>query len=549
MTVARRMFLALLALALPAIAAAQTYTIAPPAYQLVTTDAGRTVNGGCIWTYLAGTTTAATTYTTSTGTANTNPIKADAGGRFVAYLSPGTSYKFVFENTPCTVSPPVHGTTLKTVDNISAMPTSAASVDDTGVAGESITAGQCVYLSAGDGGKNAGQWYKCDSANTYSATTKKVGIATVNISAAGSGTIRVVGLVTGLTSLSVGSDYYVGTAGALTTTPPTNARKLGQAESATTLLLVGNPEPLTGGTAGQVVTAQGSGIPTIFESQGFFNDFRLSLTTAVPVTTSDVTAATTLYWTPYTGNRITLFDSSGNTETCTSAEISIAVPASTSQLYDVWVYDNGTFGTSCTPALELLAWTNDTTRATAIARTNGRYVKSGTSSRLYVGSVRTTTVSGQTEDSLTKRYLWNYYNRVPRKLQRFDSSGYNYTTATTRQANGSASNQVSVVIGVQEVQVEVMVATAVSGAAAASQAQVGIGVDSTTTFSSSSQGGSIGPGTGGTTIVTPVTAVYRDYPAIGKHDLSWNENGGGSGTVTWNNNTITTMGLQGRIDG
>ena len=38
------------------------------------------------------------------------------------------------------------------------------------------------------------------------------------------------------------------------------------------------------------------------------NDFRLSLTTALPVTTADVTAAGTLYAVPKTGNRISLYN-------------------------------------------------------------------------------------------------------------------------------------------------------------------------------------------------------------------------------------------------
>jgi hypothetical protein len=227
------------------------------------------------------------------------------------------------------------------------------------------------------------------------------------------------------------------------------------------------------------------------------------------------------------------------------SEVTVALGTLTSGLpYDVFCFNSsGTFACDAP-----LAWSTTTARATALVMQNGVPVKSGATTRRYIGTFFTTSTT-QTEDSLLKRYVWNYYNRVPRKLQRFDSTNYNYTTATTRQANGSASNQVSVVIGVQEVLVELSVATIVSGAAAASQVQVGVGVDSTTTFSSSSQGGVIGPGTGGTTITTPAVSTYRDYTAIGKHDLSWNENGGGGGTVTWNNNAATTMGLQGWIEG
>lgn len=55
--------------------------------------------GGLIYTYLAGTSTPAATYTTSTGLiAHANPIVLDAAGRVPGgeiWLTTGTSYKFV----------------------------------------------------------------------------------------------------------------------------------------------------------------------------------------------------------------------------------------------------------------------------------------------------------------------------------------------------------------------------------------------------------------------------------------------------------------------
>jgi hypothetical protein len=173
------------------------------------------------------------------------------------------------------------------------------------------------------------------------------------------------------------------------------------------------------------------------QNANFLNtvEFRLTLTTAVPVTTTDVTAATTIYFSPYKGSRIALYDGT-NWNMRSSAEFSIAVPATTSQMYDIFCYDN-----AGTPTLELLAWTNDTTRATALVTQNGVLCKTGVLTRRYVGSFRTTTVSGQTEDSLVKRYVWNYYNRLRRSMQRNDSTNtWNYTTNTVRQANGSAAN-------------------------------------------------------------------------------------------------------------
>lgn len=65
------------------------------------TDNGIPLVGGKIYTYLAGTTTPAATYTSRTGAAyNTNPIILDAGGRtpYEIWLDGGAAYKFVVKS-------------------------------------------------------------------------------------------------------------------------------------------------------------------------------------------------------------------------------------------------------------------------------------------------------------------------------------------------------------------------------------------------------------------------------------------------------------------
>ena len=74
---------------------------------------GNVLFGGKIYTYAAGTTTPATTYTSNTGlTANANPIVLDSAGRLPnqVWLTEGASYKFVL-NTSADV-------TLGTFDNV-----------------------------------------------------------------------------------------------------------------------------------------------------------------------------------------------------------------------------------------------------------------------------------------------------------------------------------------------------------------------------------------------------------------------------------------------
>lgn len=64
-------------------------------------DNGVPLSGGLLYTYAAGTTTAAATYTSVTGlSANPNPIVLDAGGRVPneVWLNTNASYKFVLED-------------------------------------------------------------------------------------------------------------------------------------------------------------------------------------------------------------------------------------------------------------------------------------------------------------------------------------------------------------------------------------------------------------------------------------------------------------------
>ena len=65
-------------------------------------NSGNVLTGGKIYTYLAGTTTPAATYTSNTGvTFHTNPIILDAAGRVPSgeiWLTEGVIYKFVLKD-------------------------------------------------------------------------------------------------------------------------------------------------------------------------------------------------------------------------------------------------------------------------------------------------------------------------------------------------------------------------------------------------------------------------------------------------------------------
>lgn len=281
-------------------------------------------------------------------------------------------------------------------------------------------------------------------------------------------------------------------------------------------------------------------------------DFRLSLTTATPVTTSDVTAATTMYCVPYNGNYIDLYDGSSTWNRRSSAEFSLALGTLTSSLpYDVFCYDN-----AGTPTLEFLAWTNDTARATSLVYQNGVLVKSGDTTRRYLGTFYTTATT-TTEDSAANRYLWNFYHRVTRKLKSATATtdSWLYSTATWRQANATASNQVNFVIGRQEDPVRCDCLGMYSDAGAYSDGAVGIGLDSTTTSSAQlmASGKSLGStGTGSTGRIYQ-HAVFDDFAGAGKHYLAWLEYASGATTGTFYGDsgvpTFVQAGLIGHLLG
>lgn len=160
---------------------------------------------------------------------------------------------------------------------------------------------------------------------------------------------------------------------------------------------------------------------------------RLTLTTGVPVTSSDVVGATTIYYTTYLGNRIALYDGVSNWSVfALSADLSIALGTLTSGLpYDVFCYNN-----AGTPTLEIDAWSSSTARATALVYQDGIYVKSGVTTRRWLGTFLTTSAT-TTEDSAANRFLFNANNQVPRALNRPDSTRTTtYTSLTELNASG-----------------------------------------------------------------------------------------------------------------
>ncbi len=266
---------------------------------------------------------------------------------------------------------------------------------------------------------------------------------------------------------------------------------------------------------------------------------RLTLTSGVPVTTSDVTAATTVYYTPYINNLMGLYNGI-KWDNYSFSELAIALGTDAVSLpYDVFAYIN-----AGTVAIERLAWASGTARATALVRQNGILCKSGDLTRRYLGSYRTTSVAGQTEDSgfqtanSPKRFVWNYYNRVSRPMRRIETaSSWAYSIATLRQANANVANRVEFVIGRVEdaVLITVIAETDISVSAAS---RVSIGEDNTTTQADGVITLWVGNGVSGE--INSLQARLLKFPTDGYHYYAWLEKSNGVGTATWRSGALGT---------
>lgn len=291
----------------------------------------------------------------------------------------------------------------------------------------------------------------------------------------------------------------------------------------------GAMQQIANGTAGQGLIYNGSSALATWQYVMPITtcDVRLSLTSGTPVTTSDVTAATSVYVEPYKGYECAFYDGSAQWTLLTFTEITISVPGTTSTIYDVFCRNN-----AGAVACDTTAWTNDTTRATALTTQNGVLVKSGDTTRRYIGSFRTTTVSGQTEDSATKRYVYSYYNRVRRALLRQESTTtWTYTATTWRQANGSTSNQVDLLQGFAESVLDLFLDTAVENGTAAVNVGIGIGEDSTSTPLDGGTGGY--SQTPGSSAFVQMHYGLTKVPAVGRHFYAWLEWSAATGSTTW----------------
>ena len=121
------------------------------------TGTNRPLAGGLMYTYKAGTTTPAKTYSDDTGTENTNPIVLDSDGQCDLFLDDAVSYRIILKNSSGVTQfdkdriASLGSTQVQSFNSIAALRLRSG----TTIANASKTLG---YYSAGDGGGNSFYW-------------------------------------------------------------------------------------------------------------------------------------------------------------------------------------------------------------------------------------------------------------------------------------------------------------------------------------------------------------------------------------------------------
>jgi hypothetical protein len=200
-----------------------------------------------------------------------------------------------------------------------------------------------------------------------------------------------------------------------------------------------------------------------------------------------------LYFTPFNGNRISLYDTTNSRwqiHTFSQISISLASGYAANTMYDVFIYDN-----AGTKTLELTAWTTQggyaSPAATVSARSTGSvlalqdgvYVKSGSPNKRYIGTARTNATAGVISDGPDQRFLWNMYNRVYKEMTVSDSTASTYATVTTRIYRNVSTNIVEFIIGLDRyATVNIKIGTVTFASPNPGAVPVGIGLDVTNSF-------------------------------------------------------------------
>lgn len=172
---------------------------------------------------------------------------------------------------------------------------------------------------------------------------------------------------------------------------------------------------------------------------------RLTLVDGDPAPTTDQIGKSTVYFTPYRGNLVGLYTGSAwGLVPFTQRSLALS-GLTTGKLYDLFGYLS-----AGTLALELgSAWTDDLTRAVALAYQDGIEVKGGDPTRRFLGTCKATSAT-TIEDSLANRLLWNHHNRLWRPAFKSNGTAHTYNSVTPRYWRDDSTQKVTFVLGLPD---------------------------------------------------------------------------------------------------
>jgi len=276
---------------------------------------------------------------------------------------------------------------------------------------------------------------------------------------------------------------------------------------------------------------------------------RLTLTSATPVLASDVVAGTAVYYTPYRGNLVPIYNGASFTATeFTEMTLTLASQHALNTLYDIFVFSNSSVLTLVTGPAWSVSTAGSGARGTGAGTTELSRVKGfhtnavqitgrngsttytiGANLATFLGTMLIDGTAGQCTCHVawgqSRRWsLWNAFNRVPIIVKAGDSTAsWAYASATLRASNNAAANGLSIVTGLPEeaIELDFKQKWGVSGSAG-SGGRVGIGVNSTTAASGFAPAHATTAASGGINVSLGWVqhAQHIMVPTIGRQDIT-----------------------------
>jgi hypothetical protein len=201
---------------------------------------------------------------------------------------------------------------------------------------------------------------------------------------------------------------------------------------------------------------QQSDLSWLYQQVAPIQQARLTLESGVAVPVQD-RSGSTLYLTPYQGNRISLYAAATEWQQYKFNECSLSFSGvAAGKNADVFLHYNGS-----ELVLEKVLWSDDDSRAEELSQQDGIWLRASNLTWRYLGTVRTS-AEGVLMDSAAQRFVWNAACRVPRTLLKTVASGTYTYTGSVRLWRGDAASRVQLVCGLSGELISVTVSTTAS---------------------------------------------------------------------------------------